>query len=256
MGDFFNKMAGGVEKAQAGFLGPTYNYAKQIKSPSELGMSSDGNMGALARDVAGIIAYTDVLVGGNCTGPICGQRQDTPLGNQFYLKTGGQCKSDDGQPRDRWLYINNVPTGSIPFLSNMSGQNLPGLRGLVPGTMENLGQINPLALFGGFMQGTTPPCSILKLKDVNGTMNSTRYVANADIASLEPCLFGGTNPISKVTKGGCASGFENMNDIMTGIKNRFDGETPGPGATAQIYNAGFSVLLLYLMYHLVRKSGD
>ena len=30
MGDFFKDIAGGVEKAQAGFLGPTNNYAKQI----------------------------------------------------------------------------------------------------------------------------------------------------------------------------------------------------------------------------------
>ena len=28
-GNFFNEVAGGVEKVQAGFLGPTYEYAKK-----------------------------------------------------------------------------------------------------------------------------------------------------------------------------------------------------------------------------------
>ena len=93
MGDFFKDIAGGIEKAQAGFLGPTYNYAKQIKAPDELKMSGDGNMPALARDIAGLVNYTEVLTLGKSRA----QRTDGPLGNKFYLKTGGQCKSSDGQ---------------------------------------------------------------------------------------------------------------------------------------------------------------
>ena len=82
MGDFFKDIAGGIENAQAGFLGPTYNYAKQIKAPDEMGMSGDGNMGALARDIAGIVNYTKVMVegGGNAS------RVNGPLGNKFFLK--------------------------------------------------------------------------------------------------------------------------------------------------------------------------
>ena len=40
-----------------------------------------------------------------------------PLGNKFFLKTGGQCNPIDkkGNTVDRYLYINNVPDGSIPF---------------------------------------------------------------------------------------------------------------------------------------------
>ena len=32
MANFFNEIAGGAEKMQAQFLGPTYNYAKNIAS--------------------------------------------------------------------------------------------------------------------------------------------------------------------------------------------------------------------------------
>ena len=251
MGDFFKDIAGGIENAQAGFLGPTYNYAKQIKAPSELGMSGDGNMGALARDVAGLINYTEVLVSGKSRA----QRTSGPLGNKFYLKTGGQCKSSDGQLHDRWLFVNNVPTGTIPFISTLTGSAMGEMRGLVPGTIENLGELNPLALFGGFMQGTNPKCRKLTLKGDSGKRNM--YVADADIANLSPCLFGGTNPVSGKKMNGCASGFQNMNDIISGLKKTFDGdETLEHNPLAKVYNVGFSVLLVYLMYHLVMKSGD
>ena len=250
MGDFFKDVAGGVEKAQAGFLGPTYNYAKQIKAPDEIGMSGDGNMGALARDVAGLINYTEVLT----TGKSRAQRTNGPLGNKFYLKTGGQCKSPDGQLRQRWIYVNNVPTGAIPFITSTTGQALGDFRGLVPGTIENLGHLNPLALFGGFMQGTNPKCRKLDLR----SGNEGKYVADADIANLNPCLFKKSyNPVSKKSLGGCADGFQNINDIMNGLRKTFEGdETLQDNPLAKVYNVGFSALLIYLMYHLVMKTGD
>ena len=45
-------------------LGPKYNYHTKVKNPKQLGMSSDGNMGALARDVRGLISYVELLVDG------------------------------------------------------------------------------------------------------------------------------------------------------------------------------------------------
>ena len=38
-------------------LGEPYKYWDYIKSPSELGMSSDGNLSAFARDFDGLIEY-------------------------------------------------------------------------------------------------------------------------------------------------------------------------------------------------------
>ena len=73
-------------KKKAQFLGPTYNYAKNIRSPNDMGMSGDGNMVRLAKDIAGIIAYTQLLVEGKGNA----NKKGSPLGNKFYLKTGGQ----------------------------------------------------------------------------------------------------------------------------------------------------------------------
>ena len=152
MSDFFGKISNGVESVQAQFLGPTYNYAKQIRNPDQLGMSSDGNMGALARDINGIIQYVDVLV----TGKGQASKPGKPLGNKFYLKVGGQCTDPNGNLQDRYSFVNNVPTRSIPGISTMSGSNLKDLRGLVPGTIENVGKLwNLLECLGDFFKKIT-----------------------------------------------------------------------------------------------------
>ena len=39
MAGFFDKLSAGVGNLEKKFLGPTYNYAKQIKTPNEIGMS-------------------------------------------------------------------------------------------------------------------------------------------------------------------------------------------------------------------------
>lgn len=248
MGDFFKDIAGGVDKAQAGFLGPTYNYTKQIKTPSNLGISSKGDLDTLARDINGIISYTEVLVSGKSKA----QRKNKPLGNKFFLKTGGQCKGSDGNLHPRWIYVHNVPTGAIPFISNSTGENFPDFRGLVPGTIENLDKLNPLEIFGGFMQGANPKCRKLKLRGDTGISNE--YVADADIANLDPCIFkGNKNPVSGKKKGGCGDGFKNMNDIMSKIK-RLDMKKLEKNPFANMYNLGFGVLIVYLMYHVLRKT--
>jgi hypothetical protein len=264
MGSFFKDIAGGLSNAEQSMLGPTYNYAKQIKGPSELDppLSGKGTMPALAADIAGIINYTQVLVSGDSKAQRNGGSR--PLGNRFYLKTGGQCTSSDGQLHDRYIFTNNVPTGSIPFISSASGARLPAFRGLVPGTIENLGHLNPLALFGGFMQGTNPKCRKLDLKadyPINGK-TSGFYVADADIANLDGCLWAGngtsgTNPVSRKEATGCKAGFKNMNDIMAGIKDSFGNDlTLKNNPVANAYNLGFSVLILYLLYQFTIKKGD
>lgn len=248
MAGFFDKLSGGVGGLEKKFLGPTYNYAKQIKTPKEIGMSSDGNMGALAKDVAGLIAFTEVLVSGGGAA----SRVGGPLGNRFYLKTGGQCTAPDGNKVDRYVYINNKPTGSIPFISDISGASFPEFRGLVPGTIENVGAINPVAIFGGFMQGTNPKCRKLNLPSDNGIRGV--YVADADIANLDPCVFGGKNPVSKKTRSGCArDGFTNMNDTFIELKELMDDSKLSKNKMANLYNLGFGFLIIYLMYQFMKK---
>jgi hypothetical protein len=291
---FFEKAADGVSNSMTRFTGPTHNYAKEILSPQELGMGSKGSMNQLASNISGIISYTDVLVSGksnaqqNCNGGKCKSscnpktgKNCSPLGNVFYLETGGKCKPNDGTSEaTRYIYVNNKPTGAIPFISDMTGKNMPGLRGLIPGAIENLGHINPLAIFGGFMQKSLPPCRKLNLPSDNG---SGHYVADADIADLDPCYWdskgkprtdrtrdkAGRNPVayekdpnstSSIKTAGCPtrSGFENLNkkifnkkysEIDDSLMKKLDKDP-----FLRAYNLGFGILMIYLIYKGLNKN--
>ena len=71
-------------------------------------MSGKGTMGALAKDIAGLTSYTQLLVEGRGNAKIGG----APLGNRFFLKTGGKCKPvGSKQTTDRYFYVDNSPTG-------------------------------------------------------------------------------------------------------------------------------------------------
>ena len=83
--------------------------------------------------------------------------QNQPLGNKFFLKTGAQCMDNTSkQLVDRYMYINNVPDGSIPLLTKSTGIEFKDFRGLIPGIMGNLEVMNPLSIFKGFMEGSNP----------------------------------------------------------------------------------------------------
>ena len=83
-----DKILSGLDNITKDYLGPNYNYASQIKSPSQLGMSSEGSLGALENDVAGLIEYIEVLVDGKSNAQV---DPKSPLGNQYFLKTIAQC---------------------------------------------------------------------------------------------------------------------------------------------------------------------
>ena len=154
IGDIIGKsqseISGNKKKGGSQLTGIDFNYSSAIRTPSELGMSSSGNMNALAADIAGLINYTEVLVSGT------GRAIKGKLGNQYFLKTLAKCNLG-GRETDRYLYIDNVPSGNVSF----GGVSLTGgrssLRGLVPGMIENIGKINPLSMFQAFSEGT-PDC--------------------------------------------------------------------------------------------------
>jgi hypothetical protein len=118
-------------------FGEPYDYAKNIRSPSEIGMSDKGTIPQLGRNVNGFMAYQELLVSGKSKASVTNQ----PLGNKFFVNTGAQCNAKDTCTKDdsgietcsetnRYIYINNVPSGRIPFLSGSSGVNFSGFRGL------------------------------------------------------------------------------------------------------------------------------
>ena len=116
------------------------------------------------------------------------------LGNKFFLKTGATCKDEaTGDTVSRSVYIDNVPDGSIPFITSTAGIKMSSMKGLVPGTMSNLARINPVEIFQAFLMGSNPDCKSITLPviDSKGNKSSeTQYVALTDIENMKESFQG------------------------------------------------------------------
>jgi len=167
------------------YLGQAYSYAKSIKAPKEIGMSSRGTIKALGKDIDGIIQYINVLTTGDSKASI----PKGALGDAYFLKTPGKCTANDtGEKVSRSIYFDNVP-------------HMPGLNGLVPSMIMGLDKFNPLSIMGAFSQSANPPCDKVTLKVINAKNEvgqRTRYVATSEISDIHPCNFvtTGINPIT------------------------------------------------------------
>jgi hypothetical protein len=94
---------------------------------------------------------------------------------------------------NRWIYVNNIPDGSIPFIaSGADGRTFNDLRGLIPGALGNLGALSPVQLFNGFTAGTYPDCAEVTLQTVdneNVRRSERRHVALVEMVEMNPCQF-------------------------------------------------------------------
>ena len=215
MSNFFENVKKDAKGLEEKLLGPDYKYFNFINTPAELGMSSDGSISAITNDIAGLISYVSLLSSGDSPASKTGG----PLGNKFFLTTGAKCKDTaSGELVTRSLYVNNVPDGSIPFVSQGLGSvNFTEFKGLIPGTLSNLGQINPLQMFGAFMSGPNPECQSITMEtiDVNGIQSyntDPRYVTNDDIGTMSACWF--PNKINPVSGNSCRETFTTMSDAQ------------------------------------------
>ena len=206
MTTIFQDVLTDANSVQTKLLGPDYPYYKNIKTPSEIGMSSDGNLSAFARDIDGIISYASLLVSGNSAASATGG----PLGNKFFLKTGATCvDTETNQDVDRYIYVNNVPQGNVPFISSGLGVNFTEFRGLIPGTISNLNVLNPFGIMGAFLAGSKPPCQNIKMETIDAYNNHSsemHYLTTVDIQNMDPCSF--PNRTNPVTGQQCRESFE------------------------------------------------
>ena len=237
------KDAQGVEEK---LLGPSYPYYKNIKMPSDIGMSDKGNLKTLGKDIDGLISYVELLVSGKSKASATGG----PLGNKFFLKTGSKCvDTKTNEQVDRYIYVNNIPQGNIPFISGGLGVNFSDFKGLIPGAMSNLNVLNPFNILQAFLSGGTPPCQELTMQtvDVNNNKSSeTHYITLVDIGNMDPCSFSDKKNPQSGKK--CKENFTsyNLNDSS---------EFPFPNDIFdQIYFAGLGGVGIYILYRIMQKS--
>ncbi len=129
--------------------------------------------------------------------------QATKLKNALNEQKTEREKKREGEKKrvQRWIYVNNIPDGTIPFIASGSdGQTFDDLRGLIPGALGNLGALNPVQLFKGFTAGTYPDCAEVTLQTVNNDNvkgSERRHIALVEMVEMNPCWFpGGYNPAS------------------------------------------------------------
>ena len=214
MSNFFTDIKEDVDQVELNLLGPSYKYYEKVSTPGQMGMSSEGSLDALVKDASGLINYVELLVSG--TGP--GSTTGKPLGDQFFLKTGAKCKDvKTGNIETRYAYINNIPTGQIPFISSGLGMDFDSFKGLIPAVLQDMEDLNPFDIFKGFLEGATPDCQELTMETTPSSINNnasrqTEYVTLSDIKSMDPCIFSLNNYVNPITKKTCREAFSNINN--------------------------------------------
>ena len=284
--NFFEDVLGNAKDVEEKYIGPDYPYYKYVKTPSEIGMSGEGSLSQMGKDVDGLMNYVQLLVSGGGDASATGK----PLGNKFFLKTGAKCKpikpdtldtnvqnvidkmntvkkpsnplsvkskNTDTNTKeqvlpdvtDRYIYIDNVPAGNIPFISQGMGVNFSEFKGLIPGTISNLNAFNPTTMFQAFLAGTTPECQEITMETIdiyNNKSVETHYVTLVDIKNMDPCIF--SNKTNPITKEKCKETFTDMNINMDKYKINY---TYSLGKTIALTCIG--LLFIYLLYRFLIK---
>ncbi len=256
---FFKKVKKGASAMSEKFVGPEYNYLEHVRNPTQLGMSDGGSLGALAKDIAGLVSYGDLLVKGTGNAKI----GNNPLGNRFFLNTGSTCRYR-GKDVKRYIYVNNAPTGKIPLIPAKSAY----FKGLLPGMVENIGAFNPMGLMQGMAQTEPPECTLLKApvtsRDGRSENMEQHHVAIMDLPIVGPTgrkqlnmpskarfLDGGGNKAVRIAN----EAFTNMNDALYGepFKQYYSKINLYDNPFANLYTAGYSFFLIYLYFQLIKR---
>lgn len=133
---------------------PEYSFADELPFPDQVGVRRGGSLDDVASAVQGIAFYSDMIgFGGPSTGltrslPI----QPYPMGVNYFTETPTKCSNG----ANMWVYINGIPKGDMfgqKVADALRRLNMPNLRGLAPGILEDARDgLNPVpivnAVFG------------------------------------------------------------------------------------------------------------
>lgn len=140
-------------------LGPPYNYADNVPGPSSKGVGSNGSFGQIFTNLGAATDYVKLMI----TGP--------PLGNAYFINTGGTCVAADGSTQSRYNFINNLSTGSnlVPQGLNDLSFISSDLNGLIPGIVGDIEGLDPLYLFNALTTDGNPSCDCYKCNVTTGS---------------------------------------------------------------------------------------
>ena len=190
----WDDISNGASNAETDLMGPSYSYSDNIPGPSSLGIGSDGTFGQLGTNLSGIGTYVSTLIDG-----------DPPLGNQFFVNTGGTCIAPDGSTQSRYNYINNKPDASSLLPASMSEIG-SGMNGLIPGVIGDIEGLNPMYMMNAIMADSSPKCECYQCNVTTGA--TSRFLTT----NLSPDF--STDNCTQVDASQCTSeSFENYSSI-------------------------------------------
>jgi hypothetical protein len=237
-----------------------YNYFNKIKAPAQMGMSTDGSIGALTDDVAGLIAYVELLAFGGGEASVPGG----PLGNKYFMQTASKCVDAQGKEQARYVYINNIPDGKFQLLPSDTGMTLSmsAFEGLIPGVVEDILKLNPMYLFQAFTEGAKPKCTEVTLPvgsagepGVNppdcsapGSCES-HYVLDVDIESMDSSWFPPSAP-----KPALSEGFSTLAEASRRARSGSGSDTADAVVTA--WHAALGALGVFLLFKVLTRRRD
>lgn len=192
----WSDIATGSPNVKTDLLGPDYSYANTIPGPSSLGVGSDGTFSQLGSNADAVATYVKTMITG-----------DPPLGDQYFVNTGGVCVAPDKSLQPRSNYINNKPQTQNdlpPGLKDLGSD----FNGLIPGTVGDIASLNPLYLFKALSADAEPPCKCYKCDVTSG--GSTGFLTSELTPDFDPANCQEVDPSQCMTS---KESFSNYDDI-------------------------------------------
>ena len=235
MSDYSKDFTDELNEVEKSFNRQPYPYYEQINSVSNMrktilkhGLATS----PYEADQLAIQSYPSFLVDGGGLG----SKIPGPLGDKYFARTGSKCTDVTTHTlKDRSIYINNVPDGSIPFIPSFFDTHFTQYEGLIPSAIGNLSRLHPFKIVQAFLEGSNPKCIPITLETIdmcNNKAKETKYLTNTDVMAMDPCWFPGSfNPLTNQRKKNC--GFDSgpeFGEVQTGnhchVKDQFAESQP------------------------------
>ena len=169
-------------KDDYGFFGPDYSFSDNIPLPGKIGVRRESSFGAIFDAVGGINHYLDVIAFGS---PFMFDQQDTkPMGIRYFLDTGMRCSNGASMSE----YFDGVTKGDLlgdRVAAALASSNMPGLKGLAPGMLENARDaLDPRPILSAVTSTGYPVCQqiVCPVGDTKGQVTNafdgTAYLAD------------------------------------------------------------------------------
>jgi len=179
------------------FLGEDFDYIGAFNNPRDCSpgpcMGEGGDK--IMDNLKGTLKYGNALLFHSDSDDLRRvQKNSGVLGNKYFINSGVDCETPEGDTVSRHIYVDNRPTGNIPFINQLVGDGgLP--KGLIPGLLSNVERLNPVKLLNALVPevGDAAKCKERTVTEIrqrdNGSTYSEEvkvYMTDKDYQEVEP----------------------------------------------------------------------